>query len=338
MGGPHKKKDEQSESSSNDHISTAGLLICFLAIPAFLEIFVSWQGVFRFGTSVNDLVIFIPNIYSIANEHFLLILAGFGIISGLILGDSYLRGFRYQRHGPNLRAGCWKCCRAAAIISLVIGICTYINYYYLQDFRQPEHPGYQYYSPMDYGSIFENIILYAFTFVLLVTVSAYIFMKFFTDERQEIKRKKIIKNSGRILIILIFLPVFIAFIGIGMGFIERTPDLYLNWNMSVERTANDTVVITNNGFYYPNDIDLSKYLSSDTTYIIYINGKKASDSSAAGRSHANLTIKPDTGLRIEPGQNVTFVGQEVGWVNDTHIEIVLVDKNEICIYDRYTMI
>jgi hypothetical protein len=157
-------------------------------------------------------------------------------------------------------------------------------------------------------------------------------MKFCGGQQSKLGRGKVLKNAGRILIVLIFIPLLIASAGVSMGMVEKKPVPTGGFIWNAGRTANDTIVITNNGYYSPDGADPGKYVN-DTYFIIRINGKAANDSVQISKSKLNLTIYPETGLRCEPGQKVTLVGPDVSRINDTLIEIDLYYREELVYID-----
>jgi hypothetical protein len=160
--------------------------------------------------------------------------------------------------------------------------------------------------------------------VPLAALSAYAYLQVTTIKYRQAENKELILVAALATIIIILAPPFIAETGISMGWIEKYPDMYtISWQVKVERTANDTIVIANPGFQTSSGIDIGNYLNEGLPFLISIDGKNASNSAAINCSGLRLAINPDSGLGRQPGRTARFTGQDVSVVNGTSVHVLL---------------
>lgn len=299
-----------------------GLLVTF----TFLGILFFWYTITNIEAFFISFIILIPNFNTIMDVHLIVVLIGFGVIAGFILGDIYLK------QGHSLKFGMIQSFFAILVNLLIFGSFFFLlsyNGFFLQSFQI-------------YDISILTITICSIIFGFLAIISAFFFIKFVAGDRNKINRKKVIKNIGRVIIVLIIVPILIVFLNISTGSIERNLNA-IALNITAERTANDTIVITNNGLYFQPDDHISKYLSfniskyitQDTFFIIYLDGIEASNISEINCNELNLSISPETGLGVEPGKTVKLIGQDVSTINNTNIEVSLYTKDGKCISSTY---
>jgi hypothetical protein len=129
------------------------------------------------------------------------------------------------------------------------------------------------------------------------------------------------------LAVLIVLPPLAAYASLETGLLKRTPDLWLAPGLQVERTAGDTIVITNTGFHPTPGL---AYLATARPLAIAIDGKDATDAAAIGKSGLQVRVLPDEGLGLDAGQKVSFTGPAVSSIDNTTVVIEGIFKDGSC--------
>jgi hypothetical protein len=159
--------------------------------------------------------------------------------------------------------------------------------------------------------------------VPLAALSAYTYWQTTDGRRPVPENKKLLVFVALATIVVLVIPPLIAMTGLTMGWIEGYPDMYtINWPVKVERTADDTIVITNPGYQTRSGIDLGDYLDAGTPFTININGKNASNDAAINSSGLQLAISRESGLGRQSGQTVSFTGPDVSTINDTNVRVI----------------
>lgn len=108
-----------------------------------------------------------------------------------------------------------------------------------------------------------------------------------------------------ILLAIIILPIAAAYAGMATGIVKN--EAFVN-AVDIQRTANDTIVFTNNGLDSVTDLD------TGTPLIIYISDKGTasmldmSDQQEAAKSQLNVTLTPASGFGISKGSGLTVKG------------------------------
>jgi hypothetical protein len=120
------------------------------------------------------------------------------------------------------------------------------------------------------------------------------------------------------LAVLIVLPPLAAFASLEAGLLKRTPDLWLAPGLQVERTAGDTIVITNTGFHPTPGL---AYLAGERPLVITLDGKDVTDAAAIVKSGLQVRIQPDEGLGLDAGRKVSFTGPAIGGIDNITVLI-----------------
>ena len=168
----------------------------------------------------------------------------------------------------------------------------------------------------------------------LGALSAYIFIVLAGDKHPRADKNKIMLIASLALVAIVVTPLIATAIGLEAGLIDRHVPTYQGWPVSVERVANNTIVIANDA----SDRLKESYnsLTDESPFTIIINGKDASNASLIKESGLLLEIYPAAGLTRKPGSRVTLAGLDVSAVNETSITIVAYfrDGTQIPVYSK----
>lgn len=248
--------------------------------------------------------------------------------------------FHMNRYKPKTSA--YLSFLATAVSSTIIGAYVIFEYIPAQDYRKM--PNNYYINDNTLFNIISNngieswiaLLGYFVISVSLAALSTYLFIMLYAIKREHSGHKKLIKNTGRVLIVLIIIPLLIAFMAAGTGKVERYPNLgTIHWNMSAQRVANDTIVIINNGYHNPDGVDLGYYINKNMSFMMMaFNETGWYNSSADSWYRLNFTVNSETVLGGESGQKVTVTGPEYSSVNNTTVEILLYNDNETFVYNN----
>jgi hypothetical protein len=154
--------------------------------------------------------------------------------------------------------------------------------------------------------------------VPLAALSAYGYRRLTDGMRPRPGHDKLLTLATLGLAVLIVLPPLAAFASLETGLLQRKPDLWLAPGLQLERTAGDTIVITNTGFHPTPGL---VYLAAERPLAITIDSKDATDAAAIAKSGLQVHIQPDGGLSLDAGQKVSFTGPAVSSIDNTTILI-----------------
>lgn len=160
--------------------------------------------------------------------------------------------------------------------------------------------------------------------VPLAALSAYGLLRFSAGKHPDHGKNKLLTLAAIGLAFLIVLPPLVAFASLETGLLKRTPDLWLAPGLQVERTANDTIVITNTGFHPSPGL---AYMAEERPIAIALDGKDATDVASIAKSGLQVHIQPDEGLGLDAGQKVSITGPAISSTDNTTVLIEGVFKD-----------
>ncbi len=154
--------------------------------------------------------------------------------------------------------------------------------------------------------------------VPLAALSGYGYWRLSAGKHPNPDKNKLLALAALVLAFLIVLPPLVAFSSLETGLLKRTPDLWLAPGLQVERTIDDTIVITNTGFHPTPGL---AYMATDKPLVITLEGKDATDVAAIAKSGLQVHIQPDEGLGLDAGQKVSFTGPAISSIDNTTVLI-----------------
>lgn len=333
-----------------------GIFILFIVVYE-LE-FSIWDAVVNNGSTTTNGIRFLYNFGIVLDAHLILVTMGFIIFFSLILGDDYLK----KRYKPKVAMSLTGL--ALTIASLYNVLAILVQRYNTQ---RNDIMIYSFEDTYDYndflkgfGTFINGLMTYINSFIFLIlaiiigcviyqilaALSVELMIRI-SEKRPSMNRKKIMICAALALIAIIVIPPVIAVTAVKTGWIEKYPDTFqkypdvgsISWSLNIQRVANDSIIVTNieNNLSYT---ELEKYLNKDLPFIILIDGINVSNAAAINRSKLNITIDPESGLGIESGQSVSFVGPDINTVDNTYwryknLRIFLNYKDEYWTYNDY---